>query len=234
MAYFPQFPYINPLQDLAPAVPVSAVPAQEIRTLRVEGRGSATVQPTIARVQLGVATENRSLTTAQAENATTTTAVINALTRQGIPVQDIATQSYTITAQYDFVEGQQVFRGYRVVNTLVVTIRDINRVGQIIDAAVAAGANFVNDISFTVANPSVYYHQALALAIDDAVAKAMTIGRRLNVTVSPVPLRVIETTFTAAPVEPALLKTAEAAQTTPILPGQQEITARVEVTFSFS
>lgn len=233
MAYYPQYSYANPYPQTGSACPAQGCKAQDLCTLRVEGRGSVTVEPDRAEVLLGVATENTSLTTAQAENATTTTAVINALTRLGIPPEDIATQSYTITAQYDYVDNKQVFRNYRVQHTLRVTVQDTSRVGQVIDAAVASGANFVNDISFTLSNPTLYYQQALGLAIDDAVAKAIVIGTRFKVTVAPIPIRIIETTLGAAPVEPVALKVA-AQSTTPIQPGQLEIAAQVEVTFTYS
>lgn len=232
MAYYPQYSYPSQYPQASSACPAQGCTAEDLCTLRVEGRGSVTAQPDRAEVYLGVTTENTSLTTAQAENAAAITAVINALTRLGIPAQDIATQSYTISPQYDYVDNKQVFRNYRVQHTLKVTIRDTNRVGQIIDAAVASGANFVNDINFTISDPSLYYQQALTLAIDDAVAKALAIGTRLKINVAPIPIRIIETTYGPAPIQPLALKAA--APSTPIQVGQLEITAQVEVTFTYS
>lgn len=214
-----------------PIFPQGCCSPDQVYTLRVEGRGGVNVQPDQAEVNLGVTTENQNLTIAQQQNAAAITSIINTLRQLGIAPADIATQSYTITPQYDFVEGQQVFRGYQVVHLLRIVVRDPNRLGQIIDAAVASGANLVNEIRFTVSNPSLYYQQALTAAIDDAIAKAVAIGQRFNVTVSSVPLQIVEETYQATPFEPTLLKTAEA--TTPIQVGQLDITAQIEVVFTY-
>lgn len=223
MMYYPQSP--------SPTVSAVCCSPDQIYTLRVEGRGRVSVQPDLAEVLLGVTTENQNLTIAQQENAAAITAVINTLRQLGVPAADISTQSYTITPQYDFVEGQQVFRGYQVVHTLRVIIRDLARIGQIIDAAVSSGANFVSNIQFTVANPSAYYQQALTAAINDAISKAMAIGQQFHVYVSPVPFQVIEETYVSTPMEPALMKAAPAP--TPIQVGTLDITAQVQVIFTY-
>ncbi|MFZ5969210.1 MAG: SIMPL domain-containing protein [Bacillota bacterium] len=200
--------------------------------LKVEGVGSVQVQPDIAVVVLGVITENKELQAAQEENAQKTTEVIDTLKNIGISSRDIQTQSYQIFPQYDYVEGKQIFRGYRVEHTLKVTIRDMDETGEIIDAAVRSGANVVNNITFTVSDPAKYYQQALSKAIDDAVSKAMMIGRKLDVIVSKVPIRIVEESYQQAPSSDLLLAKAE--PTTPIQTGEIRITARIEAIFSYS
>lgn len=200
--------------------------------MKVEGRGSIRVEPDIAEVTLGVSTENKQLKPAQEENAARVDGIIGTLRRMGVSAQDIATQAYVIEPQYDYIEGAQVFRGYRVLHSLNITIRNIARVGEIIDAAVESGANIVNNIRFTVSEPSVYYRQALRAAIDDAVAKAGTIGTKLRISVSQVPVQIIEREHQEIPpVQPMMLQTAGAA--TPIQPGQIEVTARIEAVFAY-
>ncbi len=198
--------------------------------MKVEGTGIVRVQPDIATASLGVVTENVQLRQAQAENSRIITAVISALKELGVESGDIQTQSYTIEPQYDFVDGKQVFRGYRVRHILKVTIRDIRRTGEIIDASVASGANIVNNISFSVSQPSNYYQQALKAAIDDAFVKAATIGNRLQVRVNPVPERIVEERYEAPPM-PFLMQAADTS--TPIQPGQIEIAARIEAVFRY-
>jgi len=200
--------------------------------LKVEGTGSVKVQPDMAVVTLGAVTENMQLKTAQEENATRINGIIETLNRMGISPEDIQTQAYAITPQYDYVEGKQVFRGYRVVHTLEVIIRDMDRIGEIIDEAVQNGANQVSGIRFTVSDPPRYYRQALEAAVDDALVKARTLGGKLNITVSPVPVRIIEEVYQAGgPIVPYSLQMAEAA--TQIQTGRIEITARIDAVFAY-
>ncbi|MDP4091417.1 MAG: SIMPL domain-containing protein, partial [Bacillota bacterium] len=163
--------------------------------IKVIGAGSIRVEPDIALINLGVITEDMSLEKAQAENAARSISMLGSLYRLTIPKKDIQTLIYDIQPQYDFVEGRQVFRGYRVTNILTVTIRDKNSVGRVIDTATANGANRVENIRFEAENPSVYYKKALDTAVKDAAAKAREIGYSLGVQINPVPFRVSEITY---------------------------------------
>jgi uncharacterized protein YggE len=200
--------------------------------LKVEGTGSVKIQPDIAAVVLGVVTENSQLKVSQEENTTRMNAVLRALRQMGIPSEDIQTRLYNITPQYDFIEGKQVFRGYRVEHMLEITIRDMDRIGGIIDSAVESGANQVNSIEFTLANQRVYYQQALNAAVDDAAAKVRTLAGKLGIEVSKVPVRIIETGYEPEiPVMPFAYQAA--APVTPVQTGQIEITARLEAIFVY-
>lgn len=234
MSYIPMARASN--QGLAHYLPVSGLQAcadPRACKLKVEGRGTIRVQPDTAVIIIGVSTEDVQLRTAQEENTRITTAVLNTLRNLGVPSRDITTQAYVIEPQYDFIDGRQVFRGYRVLHSLRITIRDINRIGEIIDSAVASGANIVNNISFTVSDPSLYYRQALNAAIDDAQAKAVVIGRKLNIAVSQVPVQITEEDYQyVTPIQPFLAQAAP--MTTPIQAGQIEITARIEAVFAYA
>jgi uncharacterized protein len=201
--------------------------------LKVEGQGSIKVQPDVADIVLGVVTENVQLEAAQRENALRINAVINALKESGIPEDDIKTQSYTIDPQYDYVDGKQVFRGYRVSHILRITVKNVNEIGKIVDKAVASGANQVISINFSLLDPSRYYQRALEAAIDDAIAKAKTIGRKLNIIISQAPVQIVEqTNQPITPFSPVLLQTAQNA--TQIPTGQIEIIARIKAIFTYT
>ncbi len=201
--------------------------------LKVEGKGSIIVQPDMAVVVLGVTTENKQLQPAQEENAQRITSVLNTLKRLGVDSRDVETHSYIIEPQYDYTEGKQVFRGYRVVHTLKVTIRNVERVGAIIDAAVESGANLVNSISFAVEEPSRYYQQALRSAIDDAQSKALIIGDKLKINISLIPAQMMEVNYRQeGPMVLSLSTAGEAA--TPIKAGQIEVTAQIEAIFNYT
>lgn len=197
--------------------------------LKVEGTGRIKVRPDVAVAILGAVTENIQLGAAQQDNASIMTSVIRTLNGMGIPPADIQTASYSITPKYDYVDGRQVFRGYRVEHMLSVTIRDMARIGTIIDAAVRSGANQIGSITFAVDDPSQYYRKALDAAIDDAQAKAGTIAVKLNIRVIRVPVNIAEMGYEQG--TPLVFQTA--APATPVQPGQIEITARIEATFAY-
>lgn len=199
--------------------------------LKINGTATIKVQPNIAIVNLGVVTEDMNLEKAQRENAIKITAIITELLKFNIPKEDISTSAYSIEPQYDFVEGRQVFRGYRVTNILSITIKDLSKIGQIIDAAVSKGANRVDSIKFTVENPSLYYNKALNLAIINAVNKAMQVQNALKVSVFKIPYKIIEQSSTENIQE--LVSFKALAATTPILPGQITITANINAFFCY-
>ncbi|GAA0730083.1 SIMPL domain-containing protein [Clostridium malenominatum] len=199
--------------------------------MKVNGLGIVRVQPDVAIVNLGVVTENKDLETAQRENAIKSNSVINALRQMGIDEKDISTASYTIEPQYDYVEGRQIFRGYRVSNILNVKVRNINKVGEVVDNAVKNGANTVNNIKFTVDNMEIYYNKALKLALKDAAIKAREMANSLRVNLNGTPVRIIEESVREIGESPVPYKAL--AEATPILPGQINVTAKIVALFSY-
>lgn len=199
--------------------------------IRVVGEGRITVQPDVATITLGVETENVELQKAQSENALIISEVIQALTNMGITKENIQTMNFTIFPIYDFVDGQQSFRGYRVEHMLRVTVDDISKVGMLVDAAVQAGANRFSNISFSVSNPTKFYREALEMAVNDATEKAQVIATSLNLTLNSTPVKIIEEkTRLEGPIpfmESQMVKSA----TTEIEPGKQEIKALVTAIF---
>lgn len=207
---------------------------QGVFKLKVEGKGSVKISPDIATISIGVSTQDMSLETAQRENARITQQVINSIKQLGIPARDIQTQAYTITPEYDYVDGKQVFRGYRVLNSLKVIVREVQRVGLVIDTAVRNGANVVDNISFSSSDTARLYEQALKLAIEDAQGKARAITEKLNVRLNTIPIEIVEqiTPESRPFFGVAAMKAAEAS--TPIEAGEIEIIARIEATFNYT
>lgn len=201
-------------------------------SITLEGTGKVKVVPDIAVVILGVITEGTELSAVQQENAEKIQSVIHALARVGVDSKDIETESYSILPQYDFIEGRQVFKGYRVTNTLKTTLSNTEEVGRVIDAAVASGANIVNDVRFVVSNPTRYYKIALSNAIEDAVNKARSIERKLDIVVDKTPIDILE----ISPGRDVVGERREfvaSAVSTPIIAGETEIVARIKAIFNF-
>lgn len=203
--------------------------------LTVTGEGSVSAVPDQAMITLGVITENMNLGIAQKENTAKTSAVINALMSLGISQQDIQTSSYRIEPQYNYENGQQIFRGYRVEHQLQVTVKDISKTGQVIDQAVISGANSVSSIQFTVSNPDAFYNQALTAAIQNGQQKAIAMARALQITLQPVPI-VVQELSQPLPPRPIPFQAATLAQdaSTPIQTGENKITATVKIEYTFS
>lgn len=200
--------------------------------MTVYGKGNIKVRPDIATASIGVVVENKDLSVAQAQSIEKANKILDTLKRMGIKERDIQTENYTITPEYDYIEGKQVFRTYKITNTFRVTLRDLSRIGEIIDSAVASGANVVNNITFTIENPEKYYNQALKIAVRNALEKARVLGDTLNVIVNNTPIRIIEERQEPRPVyRQAVL--AASTEATPIMKGVIEINAEVKAIFNY-
>ncbi|GED15336.1 SIMPL domain-containing protein [Aneurinibacillus migulanus] len=207
-------------------------PSNNQYIIKVSGEGSIPTTPDRAIIVLGAITESPNISTAQKENAETMSNIINSLMELGIPRENLKTVEYRIDIQYDYEDGKQTFRGYKVTYLLQITIDKIDQTGLVIDTAVKNGANSVSDIKFTVAHPNVYYNQALSLAIKNAEQKAVTIAKTLGATLHQVPNQVQEVSATSEPVpyQTALYAKSVA---TPIQPGQLEISAKITAEYSY-
>lgn len=198
----------------------------------VFGKGIVSVKPDAAEVIIGVITENENLEVAQEENAKITTQVINSIIKIGVLPKDIQTTNYNIRANYDYINGKQVFRGYEVSNNLKVYITNINSAGEIIDTAAKNGANSVSGINFIVSDEIKYYYQALSFAVTDAQNKARVMANKLNVNLNKTPIQINEQSRgDIAPLGVMTFKTASAA--TPIEAGENKITAEINAVFIY-
>jgi uncharacterized protein len=203
-------------------------------TLRVSGEGKLAVQPDQANIKLGVLTEDQELQKAQEQNADAISSVKKALNAIGITDKQIQTSDFTIFPQYDFVDGKQIFRGYRVEHILGITVDDIENTGLVVDTAVDNGANTVRGIHFEAENQSELYQQALSLAVMDAYKKAETIASALRVQLISTPVAVAEGTLGIE--QPVSLQSStfvKSAVSTPIQPGTIEIESRITAEFIY-
>lgn len=154
------------------------------RTLSVAGTGTAYLVPDIAYLYLGVHTEKLTAAEAVAENNTQTQGVISALTDFGIDAKDIRTTNFSIWPmdKYDPATGAPTGqKTYAVDNTVYVTLRDLDKLGDLLDTIVQAGANTVNSIQFDVADKDAALKTARAEAVKDATAKAQELAEAAGV-----------------------------------------------------
>ncbi|MFC5652813.1 SIMPL domain-containing protein [Paenibacillus solisilvae] len=200
--------------------------AKSPSTIEVQGEGTVTASPDRVLVVLGAITEGDALQLVQAENAMIVTNIIQSLQNLGIPKEKIQTYDFRIDPQYDYEDGKQIFRGYKVTHLLQITTDRVEQTGVIVDTAVSQGANSVSNIQFTLINPEIYENQALSLAVRNARQKAVTIAQTLGATIAAIPFRVQEL---PRPTGPIPFKAALFADSTvtPIQPGELTITAAV-------
>jgi len=204
----------------------------ETNTLIVTGNGSIFVEPDSVSIRLAVVTENQSLQEAQQENAQTMEQVIQSLLNVGIRREDIQTSAYNIFPRYDFMEGKQTLRGYEVTNEITIHISEMDQAGMVIDTAVQNGVNRVSDIEFIVSDMQSSYQRALVEALQDAQVKAQTIAETMQINLIQPPRRIVEKGTTSPSAFKVMAATAESF-TTPVEPGEMEISAIIEVQYVY-
>ncbi|HAS74835.1 MAG TPA: hypothetical protein DCS67_11885 [Clostridiales bacterium UBA8960] len=207
-----------------------------IRLVTVTGEGKITVSPDLAYIDIGVQTKNADAAIAQQENAKLMTAVVNAIKAAGVKAEDIKTTGYSLYQTYDYFPDKQSDPYYVANNTVNIKIKDITKVGTIIDTATGAGANTINSVRFTVADDSKFYQDALKLAMANAKGKAGSIMGTFNVTPS-IPHSVTEVSYGGNlqyDYYPAKGMGEMAADvSTPIESGEITITATVTVSYDY-
>jgi len=151
--------------------------AAQPRTLNISGNGTVYLTPDIAYIYIGVHNEDPAIATAVSNNNTQTTALVDALKNAGVAALDIQTSNFSVytTSQYDKVNGQSTGTTYAVDNTVYVTVRDLTKLGSLLNTAVGAGANNINSITFDVADKTA----AMAQARQKAMANASSLASEL-------------------------------------------------------
>jgi uncharacterized protein YggE len=199
--------------------------------LRAEGitvNGTAAVRavPDRADFSFGVQSTGRTASAALDANSAEMRKVIAALREAGVAAADIQTQQVGLSPRLS--DNGETILGYIAQNTVTARLRDLDRAGAVIDAAVAAGANQVFGPSLSRSNEAELYRNALRSSVADARTKAQAIAAAASVTLGAV-IGVTETGGAPVPIEGKGAPTADAA---PIEPGTQDIQASVTVTFA--
>ncbi len=179
-------------QQSAPAQQATSAPDGRVVVI---GEGSVSVAPDYAQISGGVTTRGKSVKEATDANSKLMAAVTSALVDAGIAQKDIQTSRFSIQPIYVTPDphGEAKLSGYSVSNQVNVAIRDIGKVGDVLDRLVAAGVTNVGNIEFLHANPSKILDQAREAAVADAKRKAeiyakasgLTLGRVLWITEDP-------------------------------------------------
>ncbi len=189
-----------------------------------------TAEPDMANAHLGVQTSAERADSAVAGNSELTTAVIAAIAGQEVAFEDIQTSTFSLYAQRDYDNREQPeVVGYWANNSVRVIIRDLDGAGRVLQAAIDAGANTVNGLSFTVSNADALRQQARTLAVADARSKAETLAEAAGARLGDV--KSIREQSGSIPVFARAEFEADSGVAVPIEPGELSVTAQVEVVF---
>jgi uncharacterized protein YggE len=197
----------------------------QTNVVTTNGHGVVTAVPDEATVSAGVRTNAATASEALAGNARTANAVVAALKRAG--GKELQTQQVSLYPQTD---EQGNVTGYTAQNTVSAKAA-IADAGGLIDAAVQAGANTVDGPTLDVSDSDALYRQALKKAVENARAKAEALADAGGFGVGPV-TTVVEQGAASPPVFQPLAAAAKAADSTPVEPGTQDVTADVTVSFT--
>jgi uncharacterized protein YggE len=222
----------------APAVALAQTPsdATDMRTISVTGSGTAEVVPDIARISVGVATRAPDATEASSRAAEQMQAVIDALEGAGVAETDIQTSRVSLTPvrrRDGLGEGTRAIVGWQASNRVSATIRDIDATGDVIDAAIAAGATDIGNIAFRKDDPSAAEAEARLAAVDEAASIANQLASAAGVDIIGVAGIVEGDGGEAVRLERAEAWAAPAVRqaATPVLPGTIKVTVTVFIDY---
>lgn len=233
-------PVLLAVSTTSPASAQETVPPRE-PTVRVSARGEASMAPDTAIVSFSVVRNSQTAQVAMDNNSQAMNAVIAALKSEGVEAKDIQTSNFSVQPQYRHhqpkddgtIEPPEVV-GYEVTNTLTVKIRDLAKVGAVLDRSVKLGVNQGGQIVFTNDDPEAAFTEARKQAVGRAVDKARTLAEAAGVKLGRV-IGIDENAQPPMPPQPmyrmAMAKEA-ASDGVPIETGENTYTVRVDLTFA--
>ena len=209
------------------------------KTISLTGAGTASATADEATIRMGVEVTRDRAAEAISDNAESMAAIIDALKLMDISEDDIKTTSYSVYPQYDWTEEGRVLLGYTVTNMVQVTVKNLDIIGDVIDAAGNTGANRMDGISFGLSDAKMQdlKNTAYVLALGDATDKADLIAETLGLTISGIQ-SVTENSYVPAR---TYVDYAEAGSDmaisskapTPIISGDLSVSVNVHIVFLF-
>jgi len=217
-------------QDAAPAS--TAGP----RTITVVGEGVVNIEPNVARTNIGVEVVRPTVEEAAAENSQIVDRLLATLTELGIPGNDIQTSGFNVYAER-YGAGTPSSEDevqYRVSNTVTVIIRDLDKVGEVLDASIKAGANNIFGVEFLLDDATTVRSEARKVAVENARATAEELAALNGVQVGKI-VSISEVVGGAGGFYNNSISNYQigmgGAERTPIQPGQLRLTMQLQITY---
>ena len=197
------------------------------RTIGVSATGTAKVQPDIARISGGVVTEAATAREAIDRNKAGMTRFIDGMKKTGVEARDIQTTVFNVEPRYAQPKDGRpgTINGYRVTNQVRLTVRNVARLGDVLDEAIALGANQINQIAFDIAEPEQALDEARKQAMVKARQRAELYATAAGAGLGPV-LRIAEGDGPSFLDARVMMR-----QSVPIEPGTRTLEIEVHVTY---
>lgn len=212
---------------------VTTTVASNQGVISVNGQGTIIAKPDIAYLSIGYEAKNKEALAAQNEAKAKMAEILKAIKAQGIKDADIKTTNISLYKTADYVKEVKT-EYYVASNSVEVTVRNIDTVGNLVDISVKAGSNQLGSVRFAVENTEKYTGEALKLAIKNASYKAGAIADAIEVKIGK-PSKVSETSYSGGIIyrEASTLMKAAADVATPVEVGTVTITADVSVEYKY-
>lgn len=221
---------------IGPRQSVSATDNALPRVITVQGHGEVKSRPDMAIVTTGVMSEAPTAQEALTKNNVAMTAVINALKNAGVAEDDIQTSNFSVSPVYPPYQPNQTtpprISGYQVSNQVTAQVKQLAKLGPILDTLVRAGSNQIHGIAFDIDEPKPVLDEARKKAVADARAKAELYASAAGVALG----RVVQISESGGIIHPppmpvARYKAEMADASVPVAAGQQTVTSSVSITY---
>jgi uncharacterized protein YggE len=204
------------------------------RTINVTGNAQVILAPDIAYISIGVHSEAKAAKEAVASNNSQTQAVIDAIKGQGVDAKDIQTTNFSVYQQEKFAPtGEDLGSFFMTDNTVYVTMRNIAKIGDILDASISAGANSIYGINFDVQDKESALATGRDQAMEDAKSQAEQLAKASGAKLGDVQ----SISYYSSSPSPIYYDTKAAGVgggggSVPVSPGQLTLTVSVSVTYA--
>ncbi|WP_157020323.1 SIMPL domain-containing protein [Mesorhizobium xinjiangense] len=229
-------PYLMTAAIAAAPLPALAQNGGAEPSLSVSGEGEMALAPDMATLTLAVMRQAPSAREAMTANNKAMSDVIAAMKASGIADRDLQTSGISIQPRYEHRKNDQGGQtaeivAYEVSNTLTVRVRELEKVGEILDKSVTLGVNQGGGISFGNDDPSAALTEARKRAVADAIAKARTLAEAAGVELGRI-VNMSEHSSMPRPVPYAAVKmAADRMESAPVEGGENTYQVQVNVTF---
>lgn len=204
------------------------------RTVTVTASENVSMKPDLVMIQAGVVSEDVTAATALKKNTAAMSFVLEELKKSGIEDKDLQTRNFNVQPRYRYVKNEAPsIEGYRVTNSLSVRVRDLKKLGEILDKVVSLGSNQISNIRFDVSNADKVKDEARKAAIESAKRKAQLFAEAAGAELGAIQ-SISETTQHS---QPRPFGMAEASMRrksapVPIAAGEQTLTVRVNTVWA--
>jgi len=216
-----------------PAAAFAESDSAAVRTIVVDGSGEAHATPDNASLSLAIQTTGRTAAQASSTNADLASKVVAALKSKLGDKGIVSTGGYSLNPEYDQRPGREKpsIIGYTAQNSITVETGQLDLIGELIDAAIGAGANSVNYLNFSLKNDADARAKAITIATKDAREQAQALAEALGVKLG----KVLKATTVSEPqpirMERPMMAMAKMSAPTPVEPGQISVPASVALTY---